>query len=643
VIFELPGQPQVARLAYWVGIAYIFGQRSLEHHTCQELNMTTATKIPPAPRLDLDSIFAGGSKSEEFRKHREKVKRDLDEAAKMPVSLPEFIDEKSVDAWVEFVLKLQALAEDVRLILNFTESLQAQDVGDTAADGIAVEGNLYQSKWESLRTQLEALSMKQSDEQWQLLLGDSRLEGIEFYLNELRTLARSKMPVELESLALALSVNGYHAWNQVYNKMAGELRADFEEDGQSRALSMGQLWTKMASPDRAIRKQAFDKMAAAWQTRADLAAMILNALGGFRLSLYEARKWASVMREPLINSRMKEETLDTMWTVVGRETKRLQPYIDAKKRLLKIDRFRWYDAFAPCGEGNRLYTFDEAGQFIIDNARSFSSDMADFFRMALDKRWVEAEDRPGKRAGAFCTRMGALRQTRVFMTYAGTYENLLTLAHELGHAYHGWVLRETPAFATIYPMNLAETASIFIETLVNDAALARVSNHQEKLMLLDQKLQSAYGMFTDLHCRYLFERAFYAERKNGAVGKDRLSQLMIKAQKQAFGSLLDESGYYPLFWCSKLHFYISELPFYNYPYTFGYLFAGGVYDRAREEGAGFAEQYLALLSESGSTTTEELARKYLGADLTREDFWVSAVNRAVADVDEFVELADSLL
>jgi oligoendopeptidase F len=642
VTFERPGQPQVARLAYWVGIAYIFAQRTFEHHTCQELDMTTATKIPPAPRWDLDSIFPGGSKSEEFRKHREKVKRDLQEAAKMLFVLPEFIDEKSVDAWVEFVLKLQALAEDVRLTLNFTESLQAQDVGDTAADGIAVEGNLYHSKWENLRTQLEAFSMKQSDEQWQLLIGDSRLEGIEFYLNELRTLARSKMPVELESLALALSVNGYHAWNQLYNKMAGELRADFEEDGDSSALSMGQIWTKMASPDRAIRKQAFDKMAAAWQTRADLAAMILNALGGFRLSLYEARKWDSVMQESLTFSRMTEKTLDAMWAVVGRETKRLQPYIDAKKRLLNIDRFRWYDAFAPCGEGNRLYTFDEAGQFIIDNARSFSSDMADFFQMALDKRWVEAEDRPGKRAGAFCTRMGALRQTRVFMTYAGTYENLLTLAHELGHAYHGWVLRETPAFATIYPMNLAETASIFIETLVNDAALARVSDRQGKLMLLDQKLQSAYGMFTDLHCRYLFERAFYAERKNGAVGKDRLNELMISAQKQAFGSLLDESGYYPLFWCSKLHFYISELPFYNYPYTFGYLFAGGVYDRAREEGADFAEQYRALLSESGGTTTEELARKYLGADLTREDFWVSAVDRAVADVAEFVKLADSL-
>ncbi|UCE24756.1 MAG: M3 family oligoendopeptidase [Candidatus Zixiibacteriota bacterium] len=558
----------------------------------------------------------------------------------MLASLPEAIDAKSLNAWVEFVLKLQTTGEDARLILNFTEALMAQDVGDTVADAIAVEGNLYHSQWQDLRTRFEALSLNQSDQQWQLLLSDPRLEGIGFYLNELRKVARSKMPVELESLALELSVNGYHAWDQLYNKMAGELRADFEQDGKVSSLSMGQLATKMASPDRSIRQQAFEKMTQAWRTREDLAAMMLNSLGGFRLSLYGRRNWDSVIREPLVMCRMEEKTLDTMWKVVALETKRFQPYIDAKKKLLGIDKFRWYDEFAPCGSADRLYNFDEAGQFIIDNARTFSSDMADFFKMALEKRWVEAEDRPGKRAGAFCTRMGAFRETRVFMTYAGSYENLLTLAHELGHAYHGWVLKDKPHFAGIYPMNLAETASIFIETLVNDAALERTSDPQEKLMLLDQKLQRAYGMFTNLHCRYIFDRAFYDERANGAVSKDRLNELMVKAQKQAFGSLLDESGYHPLFWCSKLHFFISEIPLYNFPYTFGFLFAGGVYDRARKEGAEFADRYTALLAEAGSMTTEELAHKYLDVDLTQEDFWADAVNRALADVDEFVKMVN---
>lgn len=258
--------------------------------------------------------------------------------------------------------------------------------------------------------------------------------------------------------------------------------------------------------------------------------------------------------------------------------------------------------------------------------------------MAVEKRWVEAEDRPGKAGGAFCTGMGPRKQTRVFMTYAGSYDNLSTLAHELGHAYHGFVLNHTPFFATWYPMTLAETASIFTESLVTDAALAASSGTDERLMLLDQKLQSAYVLFCDLYTRFLFETSFYGERKKGIVETARLRELMIGAQQRAFGGLLDDSGNHPLFWASKLHFYATEAPFYNFPYTFGYLFAQGVYARAKQEGPAFADRYKALLADTGSMTSEEVARKHLGVDLTGEDFWLSAVNLALAEVDQFVKL-----
>ncbi|UCG60777.1 MAG: M3 family oligoendopeptidase, partial [Candidatus Zixiibacteriota bacterium] len=562
--------------------------------------MTAANKIPPAPRWNLDSIFEGGSKSEAFRKHREKVKAALAETKATLAKLPASIDEETAEAWVQLILRMQTVAEDISLINNFVEALQAQDVSDAQADAVAVEGFLYKSQWDDLRTELEALAVKQSDSQWQLLLSDARLKGIEFYLNELREQARSKMPVELESLALELSVNGFHAWNQLYDKMGGELRADFEQDGKVNRLSMGQLATKMSDPDRAVRCEAFEKLTQSWEPRADLAAMILNSLAGFRLSLYNRRKWDSVLKEPLMMSRLKDESLEAMWAVVGRETKRLAPYIEAKKKLLGIDKFSWYDQFAPCGTVDKLYSYNEAIDFICDNFKPFSPEIVDFIRMAVEKRWIEAEDRPGKQGGAFCTRMGAFRETRVFMTYAGSYDNLLTLAHELGHSYHGWVLRDTPFFSTIYPMSLAESASNFFEAMVNDAALESTTDPRVKVMLLEQKLQAAYTMFTDLHCRYLFDRAFYAERQHGVVGKDRLNELMVEAQKKAFGSLLDESGHHPLFWCTKLHFFLSQLPLYNFPYTFGYLFAGGVYDRAKKEGTAFAEQYKNLLADSGS-------------------------------------------
>jgi oligoendopeptidase F len=603
--------------------------------------MTTATKIPPAPKWDLESIFPGGSRSTEYVGFRSKVKKDLDEAASMLKALPKAIDDRTLPGWVDFVLKLQSIYENIDLVRSFATCLISQDVSDADAHAVVNEGDGYLAGWQKLRAGLEARSLKIPNKQWKLLLGAPEMREIAFYLNELRTIAKSKMPIELESLALELAVNGYHAWNRLYDKMAGDLTTDFTEDGQTKQVSMGQLAIKMSSPDRKIRQQAFYKLSESWGSRAELAAMALNAQAGFRLSLYKHRNWQSPLYEPLTMARMRPETLDTMWKVVKRETPRLKPYVEAKKKLLGIDKFCWYDEFAPCGKMDRMYSFEEAGQFILENVRPFSTDMAEFVRMALDKRWVEAEDRYGKAAGGFCTGTGPRRQSRIFMTYGGTFENLLTLAHELGHAYHSWVLKDKPFFATEYPMNLGETASTFAETLVIDAALEQATDPEEKLMLLDQKLQAAFVMLTDIHCRYLFDQGFYAERRNGIVPKDRLNEIMIDAQQEAFAGMLADEGYHPLFWCSKLHFFLTDVPFYNFPYTFGHLFSGGVYDRAKKEGPAFADKYRALLTDTGSITTEVLAMKHLGVDLTQEGFWENAVNRQLTNVETFVKLTNA--
>jgi oligoendopeptidase F len=592
-----------------------------------------------APRWDLDILFPGASKSAEFLAFRQKTKADLTEAANQLARLPKSLTAADRPAWTQFILLLQSIGAQIEVIRGFSGCVIAADVSDTAGQATVSEGDLLGSEWEKLRTALEFLSAKQSDSDWAQLMAAPELTPIRFYLDELRSNARDRMSLEQESLALELAVNGYHAWNRLYDKMAGDLRVDMQVDGQTKTLSLGQLVPLMNHANRAIRQQAFEKMTEAWKSRADLATMTLNAQAGFRLSLYKRRGWDSFLKEPLKLNRLSEASLEAMWQVIARETHRLTPYIEAKKKLLGIDKFAWYDEFVPCGHADRVYPYDEAGKFIIDNVRTFSPHMADFYRMALDKRWVEAEDRPGKAGGAFCSHLPTFKASRIFMTYAGAYDNLTTLAHELGHAYPGWALKDEPYFVSLYPMGLAETASIFSETLVNDAALAQATDPQEKLMLLDQNLQQAYVFFTDIHCRFLFDKAFYAERKNGIVGKDRLCELMTQAQRAAYNGLLDESGYHPYFWCSKLHFYITDTPFYNFPYTFGFLFAGGVYARAREEGQAFAPKYLALLQDSGRMTTEEVAMKHLGVDLTQEAFWVSAVNRSLAQVENFVAMA----
>ncbi|MBD3257841.1 M3 family oligoendopeptidase [candidate division GN15 bacterium] len=599
----------------------------------------STTKIPPAPTWDLESIFAGGAKSPDFTAHRDKVKQALKEAAKASEALPTELDESTQQAWSDHILQLQDLIENIELVASFAHMLVTQDVSDDVAAGIESEGIAQISEWEKLWTVLQSSAKDQPDAQWEKLTSMPELAEIKYQLDRARTFAKMKMDVEMESLALDLAVNGYHAWNQLYDKMAGDLRVKFKEDGQEKELSLGQLATRMSDPNRDIRQQAFEKLTAAWESREDLAAMALNSQAGFRLSLYDRRGWESPLIEPLHMARLKKESLDAMWAVISRETPKLKPYIEAKKKLLGIDKWRWYDEFAPAGSVEKMYPYDEAADFVVKNVGGFSKHMADFCRMAVDRRWIEAEDRSGKAGGGYCTGTGPFRQSRIFMTYGGSYENLLTLAHELGHAYHSHVLKDKPFFATDYPMTLAETASIFSELLVTDAAMSTCDDPREKLMLMDQKIQQTFIFFCDIHTRYLFDSSFYAERSNGMVGKERLRELMVEAQKKAFGDLLDPSGYHPLFWASKLHFFITDVPFYNYPYTFGFLFAGGVYDRAKKEGSAFADKYKALLADTGSMSSEDVAMKHLGVDLTKEDFWEDAVARSLADVDEFVKLA----
>lgn len=600
-------------------------------------------KSKPAPRWDLESIFTGGSGSPQYKIFRDGVRRDLDKARVMLDDLPTTLDDQSSNEWKSLIREFERLGEHLDLARSFVRCCISENVADDLGHTIFGEVDVMSADWLNLKTALEALALKQTDDAWAKLVTSPELSAIRFPLDELRNNAKDKMAPELEALALELSVNGYHAWARFYDKLSGEITVDFEENGSVEKLSVGQLQNRFQHPDRAIRQKAFAKFEETWNGRATLAATALNSQAGFRLSLYKNRGWKSALFEPLKINRLQEATLDAMWRAVETSLPSLSKYISSKKKLLGIDKFNWYDQFAPVGKVDVEFGFEEAGDFVVKHLGSFSTEMAEFSRTALDQRWIEAEDRPGKADGGYCTGMNLMKQSRIFMTYSNDFGSMTTLAHELGHAYHQWVLRDTPYLATEYPMGLAETASIFNELQVTDAALREVSDPQQKLMLLDQIMQQSFILFCNIHARFLFDKSFYTERAQGVVSRARLDELMVKAQKGAFGDILDPTaGYHPLFWASKLHFFYTEAPFYNFPYTFGYLFAGGVYEMASREGKAFAPRYRALLQDTGSMTTEQVAQKHLGVDLTKDDFWMEAVRRATRYVEEFCELAGKL-
>lgn len=583
---------------------------------------------------DLESIFPGGSESVEYQAYLQQLDEDIKEAFKMVSGKSNY----NTREWIALVDKVQDLAKRTRHATAFSGCLTAQNVADQKAKLLGGQVRSLGAGLASVLTYLDKHILAMPEEQWQQLLKCDDLAELRFNLEERRRRAKEKLSTEQEALVNDLSVDGYHAWSNLYDTVVGRMTIPIEEDGKTVNLSPGQAANKMTSPNRELREHIMERWEEAWAKDADYCALALNHLSGFRLNLYRHRGWDNVHTEPLDINRMKSETLDAMWGTINKNKDRLVKYLDRKKELLGVEKLSWHDMDAPLGLGKSgsKMTYDEAADFIVAQFERFNPDMAAFTRNCFDKGWVESEDRPGKRPGAFCTTFPDKKESRVFMTFSGSMNNVSTLAHELGHAYHQSVMNELPPFAMQYAMNVAETASTFAEVTVADAAIANAKDQDEKLSLISDKLQRTSTLLMNIHARFIFETNLYETRKKGLVSKDKINEIMVEAQKEAFAGTL--GTYHPHFWASKLHFYITTTPFYNFPYTFGFLFATGVYAKALAEGPTFAQKYDNLLRDTGRMMVEDLAMKHLGVDLTKPEFWQGAIDVSLAELDEFLEL-----
>ena len=584
---------------------------------------------------DLDSIFAGGSQSKALADFLSQLTADLDsfEATGAPASLTD----ETQSAWVDAIQTLFDLGARLHQASAFVGCLASQNVKDERALQLMGQTEQLSAQLGALWTRYQAAFAEQDDAAWTNLVTNTDLNSVAFSLNKTRELARQKMAPELETLANDLATDGYHAWGRLYDIVSGDKEVEFE----GKPISLGQLQSKFYDdPDRSVRQAAFELFEQSWAELAKTCALALNFQAGFRLALYKHRSWQSVLHEPLLNNRFSAATLEAMWDVVDAKSAKLLDYFDAKAKLFGIDKLTWFDVDAPVGQVTKTFTYQEASDFVVDSINTFDSAIADYCRMAVDQRWIEAEDRPGKRAGAYCTSLPLSREARIFMTYNGSYNGMLTLAHELGHGFHGWVMRDLPYGARRYTMSVAETASTFNEMVVRNASFEASRDDQERLSILGTKLNDAAAFLMNIRARFLFEQAFFDERAKKQLSVDDLNELMLSAQKTAFKDGL--AVYHPLFWASKLHFYITHAPFYNFPYTFGFLFSNGVYAQAMAEGPAFHNRYVALLRDTGSMDTEDLAQKHLGVDLTQPEFWETAADRVLADVDEFVALAEKV-
>ena len=532
----------------------------------------------------------------------------------------------------------EIVVKKVRQAGAFVSCLEAQNMEDKDASALRGKVTEISARFQNALTVFDGKLSSYDDVTWNGLFEGSNLEELYFILSERRTHARQKLSENEETLINKLSVDGYHGFGQMYDTIVGSIQIPFIENEEKKYLSVGQAANKFSDPDRTVRKEIFSEWEKAWNEKGDLLAKTLNHLAGFRLNVYEMRGWKNFLKEPLEMNRMQEKTLQTMWKVIADNKKPFVKFLERKAQLLGLEKLSWYDLDAPVGSLDTKMSYQEGANFIVKHFSQFGSNLGEFAEKAFEDSWIEAEDRKGKRPGGFHTYFPESKQSRIFMTYSGTPSNVSTLAHELGHGFHTYAMGDMHTLNRNYAMNVAETASTFAEMIVSDAALKEVKKEEEKISLLEDKIQRSIALLMNIHARFLFETSFYNLRKNGLVSKEKLNELMLDAQKEAYGNALEE--YHPSFWGSKLHFYITNVPFYNFPYTFGYLFSLGIYARALAEGPGYEEKYIAMLKDTASMTVEDLASKHLQVDLTQEDFWESAIKLCIADVEEFLDLTN---
>lgn len=587
---------------------------------------------------DLDSIFAGGSSAETLR-------QELNELSTKINAFHQLVEAFTPNTaqQVTELKEILAIHEEIQKSFtecgSFIEALNSANIHDQQAK--LLTGQLYSNlpAFQLATTILNKKFASYSEEDWQNLM--THFSQIAFRLSEMRRDGQELLDEQSENIINTLALDGQSAWSQHYDTIVASIQIPFNGE----MLSAGQAFnTMMSSQDKAVRQELFEKWEKAWSEKADIFADTLNHLDGFRLNNYKLHGVDDFLKQPLEYNRLDKETLDMMWGTIQKNKQPIIDFLTRKAQLFGKDKMDWQDQDAPIVLGDfeeRRYTFDQAADFIVENFKKFSPKMSEFAQMAFDKAWIEAEDRPGKRPGGYCTSLPKSQESRIFMTYGESVNEVSTLAHELGHAFHSHVMWDLPTLNQDYAMNVAETASTFAELIVADATLKEAKTDEEKINLLDVKLQNAIAMFMNIHARFIFESNFYAARQKGLVATDEITRLMVEAQKEAY---IDGLGsYHPHFWAAKLHFFIDEVPFYNFPYTFGYLFSLGIYAKASQHADGFEDQYIALLRDTASMTTEELAKKHLDTDLHQATFWQAGIDMVLKDIATFMDLTEKYI
>ena len=467
-----------------------------------------------------------------------------------------------------------------------------------------------------------------------IIAGNPTLDEYRYMLSNIQRDSKHLLSDKEEELFAKMNISGAGAWSDLHSNLTSTVTATV--DGKEIPLSS--VRNLAYSPDPEIRKKAYEAELACYDKIKDSVAFSLNSIKLQVLNECEMRGYESPLAKTLYTSRMKKETLDALLSAMEEYMPVFRKYLKAKAKALgHASALPWYDLFAPMGKNDKEYTTEDAKEYLLSIFKKFDIELYEMVKSAFDHAWIDFYPREGKVGGAFDCGVPSAKQSRVLTNFDGSFSDVVTLAHELGHSFHDRQVFKNSILNQDYSMPVAETASTFNEVLVMSTAIKEAVDKDEKIALIESELMDACQIICDIYSRFTFEKSVFDNRADEFMSADRLSSLMLEAQKKAYGDGLDESFMHQYMWVCKGHYYSGGLSFYNFPYAFGGLFARGLYAKYEKEGKAFVDTYKEMLRATAVMDIEDCA-KIAGIDLTSKEFWCEGLEVIRKEIDEFCEL-----
>jgi pepF/M3 family oligoendopeptidase len=596
-----------------------------------------------APRWDLTNVYPS-LESKEFNAAVADYKKQIAALEKFYKNKLSKAGEKSkakdlaplVGEAIDRINKIQTLSST---IFPYIYSFVTTDSRDKQAMKILSEMEQASLPMSQLQTQFTAWLGKISSKLADVSKLNKSAKEHAFMLKEAAEQSKYLMSEAEENLASELSLSGGNAFGKLQGTVTSQLSVDFELDGKVEKMPMPALINLRGHTDESVRRRGYEAENIAWEGVKEVLAACLNGVKGEANTLNRKRGRKDAIHSSIDAARMDRKSLNAMLEAMEGSFPMFRKYFKSKAKKIGKEQLAWWDVFAPIGKADKVYTYEEACDFILENFGKFSPELAAFAKRAFDNNWVDAEQRDGKRGGAFCTEVQGVKESRILCNFDGSFDQVSTLAHELGHAFHNECAYQADktVLQQLTPMTLAETASTMCETIVTEAVLATTKDPQEELAVLEAQIQGAAQVVVDIYSRYLFEKEVFERREKSELSADDFNDIMERAQKATYGDGLDEKYLQKFMWTWKPHYYSSGLSFYNYPYAFGLLFATGLYAIYQQRGEAFVQDYKNLLASTGEETAAKLAKRF-GIDITKRKFWDDSLAIIGKRIDRYCEL-----